>query len=365
MDVVNVKYLNMGKKGYPFSLSMSFFSCNKNSAAKGVEKTLDEFHFQYLSTRVNFDSKGYVKQYLYGAKNYMQHLDIEDFWEDCLEDIEVYKRSFTRLTLKQIRAFGIPFNVPDDAEEEEAIIDPEYHTLVAKPLSQIDWSENEISDLMVCTAPVLRRTSDWLNGKWQQNVNPAQEQKSSSRREQGVMSTTTVKVSMDKLATKSSSQSSQSGGYNDKPEEIGAKLKAICEQDDESVQTKGKTVFVDSEAIYQQIIDDNFFPPLLKIPTSPIQNVSMNAQSTKVVRSVDAANKYTKLETSSPAWLKMELEKKRKSASPMTDEIDTVALLPQGSRKPNKAKRMYQIISEHQLLEIVDPVRDMNENEIT
>lgn len=104
----------------------------------------------------------------------------------------------------------------------------------------------------------------------------------------------------------------------------------------------------------------------MEIPTSPIQNAFVNAQSTKVVRSVDAANKDTKLETYSPSWLKMEVEKKRKSVSPMTDEIDTITFLLQGSQKPKKTTRMSWIISDfvsgHQLLEIVDPVRDMNEN---
>lgn len=45
MAMVNVKYLNMGKKGYAFPLSMSFFSYKTYSGAKGVEKKLDEFHF--------------------------------------------------------------------------------------------------------------------------------------------------------------------------------------------------------------------------------------------------------------------------------------------------------------------------------
>lgn len=128
----------------------------------------------------------------------MHHPNIEDFWEDCLEDSEVYKRSFMRLTLKKIRDFGISFNVPDHAEEDEAIIDMEYHAFVVKPPSKMDWSENEIFNLMVCIAPVLRRTSNWLNGKWRQNVNPTQEQKSSSRREQGVTSATTINVPINK-----------------------------------------------------------------------------------------------------------------------------------------------------------------------
>lgn len=68
--------------------------------------------------RANFDSKGYVKQNLYGASSYEHHLDIEDFWEDCTDEGEVQRRSFMRLTLKKIQNFGISFNIPEDVEED-------------------------------------------------------------------------------------------------------------------------------------------------------------------------------------------------------------------------------------------------------
>lgn len=198
----------MGKRGYLFPLSMPIFSCKKNNVAKEVEKSLDEFHLQSLPARDNFDSKGYVNQYLYGTKSYMHKLGIENFWEDCFDDNEVCKKSFMRLTLQKIPPFGISFNILDNAEENEVTVDPKYHTLAIKTPPKIDWTKNKVLDLMVCIAPNLRRTSDWLNGKWGQNVNPSQEKTISAQKEERVTSTTTINVSIGKSATKSPSQNS-------------------------------------------------------------------------------------------------------------------------------------------------------------
>lgn len=79
MVVVNVKYLNMGKKGYTVSLSTPHFSCKTNGTAKAMEIILEKLHFQSLSSRNSFDNKGYVKHNLYGAKGYMHWPKLEDF----------------------------------------------------------------------------------------------------------------------------------------------------------------------------------------------------------------------------------------------------------------------------------------------
>lgn len=55
-------------------------------------------------------------------------------------------------------------------------------------------------------------------------------------------------------------------------------------------------------------------------------------------------DKEARLETTSPAWLKTEVEKKRKVSTLVSSEIGIVALLLKTSRKPKKAKRMSRII---------------------
>lgn len=82
--------------------------------------------FLYFPTRNNFDSKDYVKQNSYTASSYEHHPNIEDFWEDCIDEGEVQRRSFMRLTLKNIQNFDISFNIPKDVEEDSVIIDLEY-----------------------------------------------------------------------------------------------------------------------------------------------------------------------------------------------------------------------------------------------
>lgn len=110
-----------------------------------------------------------------------------------------------RLSLQQIHTLGVSFNVIDDVIEDEVILDPEYHALANVSPTKVDWSKEEVLVLMVRTALVLRRTSDWLNGKWKQHVSSSQSQRSSSHREQGEVSSSPIPTltakSTDRLPT--------------------------------------------------------------------------------------------------------------------------------------------------------------------
>lgn len=160
MSIVNVKYLNMGKRGYSFPLSTNVFCCKSNGVAKAMGTLLEKFHFSSLLVRSISDSKGYVRHHLYGAKGYMHCPKLEYFWEDCLDDAQVFKRSYMRLSLQQIHTLNVSFNVLDDVIKDEVITDPEYHTIANVVSLEVDWSKEEVSDLMICISLVLKRTSN-------------------------------------------------------------------------------------------------------------------------------------------------------------------------------------------------------------
>lgn len=86
MTVVNVKYMNMGKWGYPFPFTTPSFTCKNNQMVECAEGHLKEYNLQYLFMRANFDSKGFVRRNLYGRSSYHHQYSIEDFWEDCIDE---------------------------------------------------------------------------------------------------------------------------------------------------------------------------------------------------------------------------------------------------------------------------------------
>lgn len=79
MSIVNVKYLNMGKRGYSFPLSTSIFGCKTNGVAKVVGTFMKKFQFLSLPAKSGLDCEGYVRHHLYRAKGYMHHSELEYF----------------------------------------------------------------------------------------------------------------------------------------------------------------------------------------------------------------------------------------------------------------------------------------------
>lgn len=121
----------MRKKGYFFLMSLSHFSCKNNESTKFSDKFLTELGFHSLPIRGHFDSKGYVRQKFYGATQYVSVPKLEDFWEDCVDEKEVFKRNFIRLTLSQMIAFNViplaPKNIVNDGLN---MIDDSYQNVV-------------------------------------------------------------------------------------------------------------------------------------------------------------------------------------------------------------------------------------------
>ena len=92
---------------------------------------------------------------------------MEYYWADCLDEFEVRKRLWSRLTINQINVFKININANGIKEDEaEDVIDPFYIEQVEYiPILELDWSKREEDDLMSCTSKVLKRTEKWLKSK--------------------------------------------------------------------------------------------------------------------------------------------------------------------------------------------------------
>lgn len=132
MAIVNIKYMNMGKRGYTFLLVTCSFSCKSNQMARNVERILKEYNLQLLFVRTNFDSNGFVRKKLYASDSYQHQPSIEDFWEDYADENEVFRRDHMRLTLEQIQIFGLSFQIPKNVFEDSMVLDPEYEKFLDK-----------------------------------------------------------------------------------------------------------------------------------------------------------------------------------------------------------------------------------------
>lgn len=124
-----------------------------------------------------------MKQNLYGGSSYQHQPSIEYFWEDCADENEVLKRDYMRLTLKQIQDFGLSFQILEGVIEDLVVVDPEYEKLSDKSHPKVDWSKNKVLNMNVRASLVLKRTQDWLEGKWRQAAGSTQKPKSSHRNE--------------------------------------------------------------------------------------------------------------------------------------------------------------------------------------
>lgn len=147
----------MRKKGYSFPLSLSHFSYKNNESARFFDKLLSDFSLCSFPMRTHFDNKKYSKKNFYGAAQYFHVPKLKDFWEDYVDENEVFRRIFIWLTLGQMLNLNVAIVVPRDIIDDNSdFIDASYHNVI---LPAFQWPKNvEVVSIKDITSQFLDRS---------------------------------------------------------------------------------------------------------------------------------------------------------------------------------------------------------------
>ena len=110
---VNMLSTNLRKKRYEFHMKVGAYNCESWSDAKNILKAFEnKYRFEeYEVVRPIFDPNGYAKDVLQIGSVIKHVTTIEDYWEDCRDELESWDHAFSRFTVDQIKTYGIDLDV--------------------------------------------------------------------------------------------------------------------------------------------------------------------------------------------------------------------------------------------------------------
>lgn len=142
----------------PISLGNSLEVCPNFQAAASVEKELSLYLFTSFASRDKFDPYGYVEETV--GKKYKHVFQVEDFWMNAQDDMEIKKKMDSRLPLDLIRKCKI-YRVADQAQDSGRYLQPSYEKEDKEV--KVNWDEQEVTDMRELMDPILSCTHRWVD----------------------------------------------------------------------------------------------------------------------------------------------------------------------------------------------------------
>ena len=109
----NVLSASLRKKGYEFPIKVGAYSCESQSYAKNILKAFEKKYRleEYEVVRPMFDPNGYARDVLQIGSVIKHVTTMEDYWADCKDELESWDRASARLTVDQIKTYGIDLDM--------------------------------------------------------------------------------------------------------------------------------------------------------------------------------------------------------------------------------------------------------------
>lgn len=108
---IDKKLGTKGNSGVVFPIELGYYSCKSVSNALNLELEFKKMNLQHYIVRWKFDSRGYVVENLNMDDHFFHEPQLEDYWENCSDELEVRKRLWSRFTLQQVLTMKLPINV--------------------------------------------------------------------------------------------------------------------------------------------------------------------------------------------------------------------------------------------------------------
>ena len=111
--------------------------------------------------RPMFDLNGYARDVLQVGSVIKHVTTMEDYWVDCKDELESRDRAFARLTMDQIKTYGINLDVEGLEDDGQNMYSNTYLTKLRNtPISSKPYVNIEDFDVMM--AQIIKRTGKWV-----------------------------------------------------------------------------------------------------------------------------------------------------------------------------------------------------------
>ncbi len=155
---------NLKKKGYEFPMKVGAYSCESHSDAKNMLKAFEtKYQLElYEVVRPMFDPNGYARDVLQIGSVSKHVTTVEDYWADYRDELESKDCAFVRLTVEQIKTYGINFDVEGLEDDGQNMYSNTYLTkLRGIPISLVLYVDVEENfDIMM--ARIIKRMGKWV-----------------------------------------------------------------------------------------------------------------------------------------------------------------------------------------------------------
>lgn len=128
---------------FPIQLGKLSYSSMSNALSIGAD--LRNFNVSLYPERKGFDNKGFSRSL--GLMPYLPMPQLEDFWEDCSDELEVFKKENMRMVLEQVVSLQVKLDTKGLEEDYLELFKLGYLARAEIEMPPIDWDEEEKDDI--------------------------------------------------------------------------------------------------------------------------------------------------------------------------------------------------------------------------
>lgn len=147
-----------------FSLKQGKLTRRIMEDAKCINSNLVKFFFGMYQARMNFDSEDIIHS-MFDSQTKIIHVPtMENFWEDCIDELEVKRRVLSRFSLSQIIPFQLMLGIHIiDIEDDGTNILTSQKILPVN--TAMNWDSKEEDDIFKIIANVFKMKKSWFQLK--------------------------------------------------------------------------------------------------------------------------------------------------------------------------------------------------------
>ena len=109
-----------------------------------------------------FDPKGYVREVLQIGSIVKHITTIKDYWADCRDESESWDCAFARLTVKQVKTYGINLDIEGLEDDGQHMYSNIYLTKIRNTPINLEPYVDVEEDLDTLMAKIIKRTGKWV-----------------------------------------------------------------------------------------------------------------------------------------------------------------------------------------------------------
>lgn len=152
---------NRKKPVLSFPFGLGIYTCRLVADAKSMGDELSKLGLKPYNERRSYDPHGVFAAQL--EKNYAHLPALEDFWANCRDEFEVRRRSYSRLTLHQMKDY-LAKDIEGLLDDDGDVLLPMYtrNQIEDQPLPQVNWANKESLSVEERTRQVLKHSKVFL-----------------------------------------------------------------------------------------------------------------------------------------------------------------------------------------------------------